>query len=226
MSENTWSRRSIVASLGSAAAVFGLAARQAGAQTGGAFRPARHAKDAWLDAVPGKHRSFIDAATATGAGEGLLYANNLYVSNRTGYDLAAADVAVVICLRHFATVFAFGDAVWARYGKAIGNLIQFTDPKTKQPPSANVYNSADYGMALANFGNTIESVAKRGTQFAVCNMATTFLADEVAKAAGGSKEAVYKDFVANLIPNSHLVESGVLAVNRAQEYGYTLLSAL
>ncbi len=31
---------------------------------------------------------------------------------------------------------------------------------------------------------------------------------------------------ANLIPNSHLVAAGVVAVNRAQEYGYTLLSTL
>jgi hypothetical protein len=31
---------------------------------------------------------------------------------------------------------------------------------------------------------------------------------------------------ANLIPNGHLVAAGVVAVNRAQEYGYTLLTAL
>ena len=34
------------------------------------------------------------------------------------------------------------------------------------------------------------------------------------------------EFVRNLIPNSHLMAAGVVAVNRAQEYGYTLLTAI
>ena len=40
-----------------------------------------------------------------------------------------------------------------------------------------------------------------------------------------SKACLDKEFVANLIPNSHLVAAGVVAVNRSQEYGYTLLTA-
>jgi len=40
----------------------------------------------------------------------------------------------------------------------------------------------------------------------------------------GNADAVYKELVANLIPNSHMVAAGVVAVNRAQEYGFTLLS--
>jgi len=39
-------------------------------------------------------------------------------------------------------------------------------------------------------------------------------------------DAVYKELVANLVPNSHMVAAGVVAVNRAQEYGFTLLSTL
>jgi len=38
-------------------------------------------------------------------------------------------------------------------------------------------------------------------------------------------ETIYTELVANTIPNSHMVAAGVLAVNRAQEYGYTLLTA-
>jgi intracellular sulfur oxidation DsrE/DsrF family protein len=69
-------------------------------------------------------------------------------------------------------------------------------------------------------------VVKRGTQFAVCDMATHFFAAEMAMQTGGNAEAVYKELVANTIPNSHMVAAGVLAVNRAQEHGYTLLTAL
>jgi hypothetical protein len=220
-------RRSMMSGLGAAAAVVALAPRVSSAQTSArGFQPARHARDAWLDAVSGKHRTFIDAATVNGAGEGLLYANNLYEANKSGYSVPERDVAVVVCLRHFATAFAYNDAMWAKHGKTLSAMLQFTDPKTKRAPTTNLLNSPDYGMALSNFGNTIGSVVKRGTQFAVCDMATHFFAQQLAMASGENADAVYKELLANTIPSSHMVPAGVVAVNRAQEYGYTLLTAL
>jgi len=174
----------------------------------------------------GKHRTFIDAATARGAAEAMLYANNLYESNKTGYSLAERDIVVVACLRHFATAFAFNNAIWAKYGKLMSTMLEFSDPKTKEAPSTNLLFSADYGIALPNLGNTIDSVVKRGTRFAVCDMATHFFAAQVAMMSNQGADAVYKELVANTIPNSHMVAAGVLAVNRAQEYGYTLLNTL
>jgi len=156
----------------------------------------------------------------------MLYANNLYVANRSGYQLTESNLAIVVCLRHFGTVFAYNDAIWGTYGKALSDLVGFTDPKTKQAPSSNLLNSADYGESLSNLGSTIPSVVKRGTQFAVCDMATTFISGRVAAAVKANPQEVYKEFVGNLIPNSHMVPAGVVAVNRAQEYGYTLLTAL
>ena len=227
MSNELYPRRSMMSGLGAAVAAFALGSGTGAAQTPARqFQPARHPQDAWLDAVAGKHRTFIDAATVTGAGEGMLYANNLYEANKSGYSLSEQDIAVVVCLRHFATAFAFNDAIWSKYGKLMGTMLEFTDPKTKQPPSTNLLNSADYGMALPNLGNTIESVVKRGTRFAVCDMATHFFAGEIAKASGQNADATYKELVANTIPNSRMVAAGVVAVNRAQEYGYTLLTAL
>jgi hypothetical protein len=135
-------------------------------------------------------------------------------------------VAIVVCLRHFATIFAFNDVVWAKYGQALSESVQFTDPKTKQPPTANLLDNASYGPALPNMGMTISSVVKRGTHFAVCDMATNMIAGLVAASTKGVQEAVYTEFVRNLIPNSHLAAAGVVAVNRAQEYGYTLLTAV
>ena len=221
------SRRSMVSGLGAAVAAFALGSRTAAAQTpAGRFQPARHMQDAWLDAIAGKHRSLVDAATPRGAAEAILYANNLYVSNQAGYSLPERDVTVVAVMRHFATPFAYNNTIWAKYGKQIGTMIEFTDPKTKQPPATNLLFSADYGMALPNLGNTIDSVVKRGTHFAVCNMATQFFAGQLAMMTKGNSDAIYKELTANFIPNSHLVASGVLAVNRAQEYGYTLLTAL
>jgi len=227
MSNDMQARRSFVSGLGAAVAAFAAGSGTADAQTPAArFQPARHNQDAWLDAVTGKHRTFIDAATVRGAAEAMLYANNLYESNKTGYQLPERDIVVVACLRHFATAFAFNNAIWAKYGKSMSMMLEFTDPKTKQAPSTNLLFSADYGMALPNFGTTIDSVVKRGTRFAVCDMATHFFAGQLAMMAHGNADAIYKELVANTIPNSHMVAAGVLAVNRAQEYGYTLLNTL
>jgi hypothetical protein len=226
MTHDMQGRRSFVAGLGSAAALA-VGSGAAWAQTPAArFQPARHPQDAWLDAIAGKHRSFIDAATPRGAGEAVLYANNLYESNKSGYSLPEKDVVVVACFRHFATPFAYTDAMWAKYGKQLSMMIEFTDPKTKQPPSTNLLNATGYGMQLTNLGTTIDSVVKRGTRFAVCDMATHFFAAQLASMTKGNGDAIYKELVANLIPNSHMVAAGVLAVNRAQEYGYTFLNTL
>jgi hypothetical protein len=208
-------------------AAFTFGNRAASAQTPAArFQAASHPEDAWFDAVPGKHRTYIDAATANGAAEAVLYANNLYVANKSGYSLPESDIVVVVGLRHFATAFAYTDTIWAKYGKVMSGMLSFTDPKTKQPPSSNLLTSADYGMALPNFGSTIQSVVSRGTRFAVCDMATHFIAGQIATAAGGNADAVYKELTSNLIPSARLVPAGVVAVNRAQERGYTLLNTL
>ena len=219
-------RRSILTGAAAAAAVS-LAPQNAGAQAPArAYQPARHSQDEWLDGVPGKHRTIVDCASTASAGAGILYANNLYVANARGYSLKEADVAVVVCLRHLATVFAFNDVVWAKYGQALSDAVMFTDPKSGQAPSTNLLDAAGYGMALPNGGVTIASVAKRGTQFAVCDMATNRLAGLIATSTKGVQEAVYTELVRNLIPNSHLMSAGVVAVTRAQEYGYTLLTAV
>jgi len=228
MTNERMGRRSLMSGLAAAAVGVAVAAKPLRAQTagGGRFQPARHPQDAWLDAVAGKHRTFIDASTPRGAGEALLYANNLYEANKSGYALPDSDIVVVACMRHFATPFAYNDAIWKKYGQNISMLIGFTDPKTKKAPSTNLLNSSAYGMALSNLGNSIDAVVKRGTRFAVCDMATHFFAAQLADATKGNADAIYKELVANTIPNSHMVAAGVVAVNRSQEYGYTLLSTL
>jgi hypothetical protein len=227
MKNDNTARRSLLSGLGAAVAAVALGSKSAKAQTpAGAFQPARHQQDDWMNALPGRHRTIIDSASPAAAAEAMLYANNLYVANRSGYQLAEADVAVVVCLRHFATVFGYNDAIWSKYGKPMSDLVGFTDPKTKQAPTSNLLNSADYGQSLPNMGNSIPSVVKRGTHFAICDMATNLISGRVAAAVKGNPQELYKEFAANLIPNGRLVSAGVVAVNRAQELGYTLLTAI
>jgi len=222
---NSTTRRAVLTGAAAAAAVSLTPARVAAQTSASGFQPARHTQDEWLDAVPGKHRSFIDCAPVGAAGAGILFANNLYVGNARGYQLKDADIAVVVCLRHFATVFAFNDAIWAKYGQTLSDAVSFVDPRTKQAPTRNLLDADGY-TELPSGGITISSVVKRGTHFAVCDMATNRMAGLVAAATKGVQEAVYTEFVRNLIPNSHLTAAGVVAVNRAQEYGYTLLTAI
>jgi hypothetical protein len=220
-------RRTMLSGLGTALTAFVLRPGSAMAQTAAAvpFQPARHPQDDWMDTLPGKHRTVIDCAAAGAAGTGVFFANNIFTANRSGYQLADSDVAVIVVLRHEATAFAYNDAIWAKYGTVLGTMGKVTDPRTNQPSTVNPLNSSEFGAAMTNLGVTATALAKRGAHFAICDMATNRIAGVIAQAAKSTPAAVYKELVANLLPNGHLSAAGVVAVNRAQERGYTMLTA-
>jgi intracellular sulfur oxidation DsrE/DsrF family protein len=200
----------------------------AAAQSTGAlsWRGARHAQDDWFDQIPGSHRFIIDSTSPLGLGSALLFANNFFVANQQGYGLGNADAAVVIVMRHNSTGFAFSDAMWAKYGTAMGEAsANFDDPKTKTKPTVNIYNSGSYMTALPNGGVTLDALIERGVHFAVCQMASRRYAGAIAAAHKLDAEAVYKELTSNLIRNSHMVAAGIVAVNRAQERGYAFANA-
>ena len=178
-----------------------------------------------MDALVGKHRTVIDCAAAGAAGTGVFYANNIFTANRNGYQLADSDVAVIVVLRHEATTFAYNDAIWGKYGSVLGGLGKITDPRTNQPPTVNPLMSREFGPAMTNLGVTATALANRGAHFAICDMATNRIAGVIASAVKSTQPEIYKELVANLLPNGHLVAAGVVAVNRAQERGYTMLTA-
>jgi intracellular sulfur oxidation DsrE/DsrF family protein len=234
MSTNTTGlreRRSFLSRLAAGAAIVGgtvFRSQPAAAQSTGAapWRPARHAQDDWLDQIPGSHRFIIDTTSPEGLGSSLLFANNFFIANQAGYGLGNADSAVVIVMRHNSTAFAYSDAMWAKYGMAIGTAAGgFDDPKTKTRPNVNVFNSGSYLAALPNNGVTLDALIGRGVHFAVCQMATRRFAGAIAGAQKLDVEAVYKELASNLVRNSHLVSAGIVAVNRAQERGYALAVA-
>ena len=226
----TSDRRSFLTRLGAGVTVAGSALAAgtsvANAQSGSTnFRPARHAQDDWMEKIPGKHRFVFDTTTPAGFGAALAYANNYLTANKDGYGLNDSDAAVIIIARHFATAFAYNDAMWAKYGKLMPAMAALDDPKTKARPSINLYAASGYDD-LPNMGTTIPAVLTRGVHFAVCDMATHFFAGMMAQASGGTADAVYKEIVANLVSNAHMVAAGIVAVNRAQERGFTLATAV
>ncbi len=213
-------RRSFLSRFGSGVAALGaaLGAHTASAQAqtpmAGAWSPMRHPQDEWFDSIPGKHRTFLDAISAHGVGEALHFASNIFTTSKSGYGLETADLAIVICLRHGATAFAFNDAIWSKYGEPLSAQTKVTDPKTNAASMKNPYN------AESRRDETFDAMIKLGVHFAVCDKSTQGLAGSLARRTDGQSEAVYKDLVAHVIGNAHMVPSGIVAVGHAQEHGY------
>lgn len=198
-----------------AAGLTVLASRSADAQTTGrsSWQPRRHEEDDWLDRLPGVHRIVFDTTNPVGFAEALSFATNFFTANKNGYGLNDADLAVVIVARHQSTAFAYTDSMWAKHGTILAQRAGFVDPDTKQPPTVNVHRAR------------LDGLLSRGVHLAVCQMATRNHAGMIAKSAGTDTEAVYKELVANLLSNSHMVPAGIVAVNRAQERGYSFAHA-
>jgi hypothetical protein len=211
------------ASAARAAAPHPSAPREASAMSAGdPWKPTRHTQDDWLDQLPGQHRFFFDATSSTGVGDAIVFASNFYAASKLGYGLNESDNAVVIGLRHFATLFAFSDAIWAKYGTHFAERVKFLDPKTQAAPVINVYLTTGYGTLLTNRETTLNAMIQRGTHFAICDLATRSFAGMVAGKTGGKSDEVYAELRAAVLPNAHFAAAGIVAVNRAQERGYSI----
>jgi intracellular sulfur oxidation DsrE/DsrF family protein len=213
-------RRSFVSRLGSGIAAFGAAlgahAATVQAQTpaAGAWQPMRHPADQWFDNIPGKHRTFLDTISAHGVGEALHFASNIFTTSKSGYGLEPGDLAIVICLRHGSTAFAFNDAIWSKYGEALSAQTRVADSQSSAASTKNPYNLE------SRRDETFDAMIKLGVQFAVCDKSTQGVAGSLARRTQGQSDAVYKELVAHVIGNAHMVPSGIVAVGHAQEHGY------
>jgi len=225
--QSPMARRLFLARLGAGAGVVGatFAGSPAAAAQGAAdapWRPARHAQDDWYDKIPGVHRLVFDTSTAEGMGLAIQFAGNYFTANQDAYGLKENDLAIIIVARHKATEFAYNDSIWAKYGKQLSEHSEYTDPKTKLPPTVNVY-AATEGSEQAG---KMAALIKKGVQFAVCGMSTRGISTRIAKANGVEIDSVVKEITANLVGNSRIVPAGVVAVNRAQEHGYSFVHAI
>jgi intracellular sulfur oxidation DsrE/DsrF family protein len=232
--QSSLARRSFLSRLGAGAAAVGAAfgfgesavGAQAPAPAQALPQPARHTEDDWFDQPAAKHRFFLDTTTVNTFGSALRFVNNYFSASRSAaYGLTDADSAVVICVRHESTPFAFNDAMWAKYGEALAGHAAFTDPKTKQTPTVNVFQAAaGYGTLLTSRGTTVDALIGRGLRIAVCSLATRAIASEAARKTGAKVDDVLKELTDNRIANTHMVPAGIVAVNRAQEHGYSISS--
>lgn len=208
----------------SLAAMAGVARAQQKPEAAARWEPARHEKDDWLEKAPTKHRMVFDTTSADALGDALMFASNFFRTNRVDYGLENSDLAVVIVLRHRSTALGYTDAMWAKYGMPLATRSKMVDHATNSAPKVNIYNAAADGEPEANRKVTLESLAKLGAQFAVCSTSTHAYAAVVAKATGANADAIFVELSNNLVRNARLVPAGIVAVNRAQERGYSLVS--
>lgn len=205
----TVGRRSLMGSMG-VAALAGVALGTVPSQAQAAFKPKKHKLDKWMNQIPGDHRVFIDTSDAAGGSNALRYGTNIINAQVNAYEGSDDEMAMIICYRHTSTPFGFNDAMWEKYGDSFVGFTQQFGPDGKAPTT----NTLTRG---------IQGLADRGVHFAVCNAATTLVSGMIARAAGLEQEDVLAELHANAIPNAHFVPAGVMAVTRAQEYGYSLL---
>jgi intracellular sulfur oxidation DsrE/DsrF family protein len=218
-------RRRFLTGTGAAAlAATGIAgaANKAEAQTASAWHPARHGQDDWLDQNNAKHRLVFDTTTPAGLSEALFFGPNFLAINNSEYGIPNSELAMVVIVRYQSVAFGYNDSIWAKYSAPIAARTKYQDPKTKSPAKLNVYNSPAYSDVLMN--PPIDSVTKLGVQLAVCNLATRNMSIAIAKAVDGVAETIYKELASNLVHGARLVPAGIVAVNRAQERGYTLVA--
>jgi intracellular sulfur oxidation DsrE/DsrF family protein len=201
------------------------------AQAAGApWQPAREDHDAWLDKPGSRHRIVFDTASIKSVGAALASADTFYMTNKTGYNLGPDVLGVVIVLRHFATPAGYGDAIWAKYGAILVDKLDMTGTTALHAAKRNPWLAPAADPAPdkqpkpgGDDDTTLTSLAKDGTRFAICGLATMHLARQIAKESGGDAAKVEAELKASLIPGAVLAASGILAVNRAQERGYTFM---
>ena len=222
--ESLTARRSFLSRLGLGVGIVGAAAVGGPAAMADApsptpeetFRAARHAQDDWLDKIPGVHRVVFDCMTPDALGLAMQFGGNYYNANDSAYGVKAGDLAVVIIARHHATSFAYKDALWAKWGKFFVEQSEYVDPKNSEPPTVNPLAKPDDGR--------MDGLIKKGAQFGVCATASRGIAGRIAKATNGDQDAILKEIGDNLVPNARLVPAGIVAMSRAQERGYTLVT--
>lgn len=215
--QNLTPRRNFLGMLISGAAAFGISSIAAPLKSK-AENPAGSKKDnkpeALFRRLEGKHKIVFDT-TGFKNGAVLAWANSfLNANNETGTP--DSDLNVMIILRSMAVGMAMTDSMWEKY--KLGEIYKVDDPLTKMPAIKNQFINVKSDEFIDQ-DIAVNVLQNRGVLFCVCKVALESNAKHIAEKSGLNKDDIHKDLAANLIPDIHLVASGVWALGRAQEKG-------
>ena len=194
-----------------AAVATGIPSIAQAAEPSGKDDTAEH--DAWMTALKGKHRQFFHALGAQDTA--MLMAANYLDAYGESFGAKPGEANAVIGMHGPALSIGFNDAAWAKYELGKGSSV--TDPGTKAPAVKNIFAT---GGPLA-----VDTLQKKGVVFLLCNKALGIRARGLATARGEAFETVYEDLKASRLPGIVIVPAMVVAINRAQEAGFTYLRA-
>jgi len=169
--------------------------------------------DAWMKPLKGKHRQFFHAIDINE--RAMLLSSNFLSAYDESFGAKPGEVNAVIGVHGPALAIGFTDAAWGKY--ELGKTFNVLDPATKEPSLRNVFAT---GGPLA-----VSTLQGRGVVFLMCNTALRATSRALATARGETPDAVYADLKASRLPNTILVPAMVIAINRAQEAGFTYLRA-
>lgn len=206
-------RRRFLAQLAAAAAAaVALSPMGVGAQTlmPGAPSPDH---DEWMKPLKGKHRQIFHGFALDSAA--LLMAKNFLDSYRNDFGAKDEHVNAVVGVHGPALSIGFTDAIWSKY--TIGKVSNVNDPVTKEPAARNIFGS---GGEI-----TVTELQKRGIVLLMCNTALKLRAKAMAASLGVEYDAMYAELNSSRLPGTILVPSLVVALNRAQESGFTYVRA-
>jgi len=215
--KNTIHRRGFLGTLAAGAATMGLASLRNVEALAATPPPGTIAED--FEAMckkmkSRKHRQVFDTPMPN-HGFGIIWSwAFLETNNATG--TADKDLGIIVVLRHEAIPFAMEDGLWNKY--KFGEKFEIEDPTTKKPSVRNlVVKPEDMPLPAMTMG----AVQKRGVDIGVCDLALTFYSGRFAKEMNMDADTIKKDWVGGVLPGIRLLPSGVWAVNRAQEHGFT-----
>ena len=163
-----------------------------------------------------KHKQVFDSPMPN-EGMPIIWSWAFLMSNN-GTGTEDKDLGVVTVFRHDSIPFAMEDKLWEKY--KFGEAFKINDKLSKAPATRNVVAHIKEGdLPLPEMA--LEVVQKRGVVFGVCDLALTVYSKMIAEQMKMDPVEVKKDWVGGLLPGIVILPSGVWAVNRAQEHGFT-----
>ncbi len=175
--------------------------------------------DPWFDKIKGKHRIVFDATQPHGI---FPFAwPRVFLMSNSATNTPEKECNVVVVLRHSAIAYAFENRLWETY--KFGEVFKAEDPATNAPATRNPFwkpKAGDFKVpGLGNVDIGINELQGRGVMFCVCDTAITVYSAAVAEGMKQDAAQIKKDWLTGLLPDIHVVPSGVWAVGRAQEHG-------
>jgi intracellular sulfur oxidation DsrE/DsrF family protein len=175
--------------------------------------------DKWFARIKGKHKIIFDVTQPHELFPFSMPRTFLLANEKTGTP--PDECGVVVVLRHKATVYALGNALWEKY--KFGEMFKINDADDKLPATQNPFWEPKPGTyttgSLGDLHIGINELQASGVMFCVCDLALTTFSAKIAEKTKVTADEVKKELMASLLPGIQPAPSGLWAVGRAQEHG-------